>query len=258
MVKVNATGLPLLPAYTDVKVLLDGLKVAAPVFGFAPDPLSASIVPLPELTFTFTEPLFAPTAVGFDVTVTVQLAPAANVPFVPVGQLFVSPNGPLTVIDESVIAAPDLLASVAVCDALVLPIVVAAKVRESGVNSREPTVPVPESTAVCGLLAASSVNVSGSLFAPLEVGLKMSETVHDAPAATCPPEVGQLPPDATAKSAPVVIELIVAATAWLFWKVTVFVPELAPTATFPQLSVVGESVIGGVAFPVAFVAVPLR
>ena len=57
LVKVKATGFPLLPAYTEVKVLVAGLNVAAPVLGFAPDPLNASVVPLPELTFTFTEPL---------------------------------------------------------------------------------------------------------------------------------------------------------------------------------------------------------
>lgn len=50
-----------------------------------PDPDRYSSVVLPVLSLTFTEPAVAPLVVGFDVTVTVQFAPAPSVP----GQLFV-------------------------------------------------------------------------------------------------------------------------------------------------------------------------
>lgn len=53
-VRVKAIGLPLLPAYTDVNCLFGGVKVALPVFGFVPEPLRDSMVPLPELSFTLT------------------------------------------------------------------------------------------------------------------------------------------------------------------------------------------------------------
>jgi len=141
------------------------------------------------LTCTLTAPDVEPAVVGFEVTVTVQLAPAANDPM---EQLFVCAKGPLTVIDVSVIAAPESLVSVAVCDALVLPIVVAANVREPGENNRDPVVPVPVSVAVCGLLAALSLNVIVSFFAPGDVGLNSSETVQEVPPASVDGEAGQL------------------------------------------------------------------
>lgn len=118
-----------------------------------------------------------------------QLAPAANDPM---EQLLVCAKGPLIVIDVRVIAAPESLVSVAVCDALVPPIVVAANVRVPGENNKDPAVPVPVSVAVCGLLAASSLNVIVSLFAPGDVGLNSSETVQDVPPASEAGEAGQV------------------------------------------------------------------
>jgi hypothetical protein len=136
--------------------------------------------------------------------VTVQLAFEARLP---IGQLFVSVKAPLTVIEESVTAEAELFVRVAGCVALVLYSAVAGKASEPGENCSVPAVPVPLSTAFCGLLAAVSVNVSGSLFAPVDVGLKITEAVHDAPAATCVGAVGQVLAE-MAKSGPVVIELI--------------------------------------------------
>ena len=117
--------------------------------------------------------------------------------------------------------------------------------------------PVPVSIAVCVLLAALSVKVSASLFAPVDAGLKTTETVHEAPPASCDGEVGQLFADNT-KSVPVEIALIVRAELWLSVKVRVFVPEVPPTATFPQPSVVGDIVTSDVVPPVDSIAVPLR
>jgi hypothetical protein len=50
-----------------------------------PDPDKYSSVRLPVLSFTFAEPVKLTFAIGFDVTVTVQFAPAAS----ELGQLFV-------------------------------------------------------------------------------------------------------------------------------------------------------------------------
>lgn len=61
----------------------DGLRVTVP--GEAPAPDKYRRVVLPVLSFTFTEPVVVPLAVGFDVTVNVQLAPEAS----ELAQLFV-------------------------------------------------------------------------------------------------------------------------------------------------------------------------
>jgi hypothetical protein len=58
----------------------EGLRVTLP-----PAPDRYSSVVLPVLSFTFTEPVKLPLAVGFDVTVKVQFAPTAS----ELGQLFV-------------------------------------------------------------------------------------------------------------------------------------------------------------------------
>jgi hypothetical protein len=175
----------------------------------------------------------------------VQLAFAAKLPM---GQLLVSVNPLLAVIDDRVMAAPDWFVSVAVCDALVLPTMVAPKLREPGVNISAPAVALPVSVAVCGLLAALSLNEIVSLFEPLETGLKITETVHDAPAANDDEEDGQLFA-VIAKSDPMVMELIITAELSVFVSVSVFAPELLPTAILPQLSAVGASE-SGAAIPV--------
>lgn len=203
-VSVNVTGLLLLPTKTEPKSLLLGVNVALPVFGFVPVAANASVVPVPAVSFTFTLPLYGPMVVGFAATVTVQVAPGANDP---IGQLLVWVNAPLMVIEDNVTAAADILVNVEVCVALVLYCAVAAKFNEPGENSSVPAVPVPLSTAVCGLFAALSLNVSGSLFLPVEVGRKITETVQEAFAATCVGVAGQVLAE-IAKSGPVVIELI--------------------------------------------------
>lgn len=235
---VNGTGVPLLPTYSDPKLLPDGLNVTEPVFGFVPFPLRYNWVASPELSFTLIDPVYAPTAVGFDDTVNVQLAPDASEP---VGQLFVCANAPLSVVDDSVTADFDPFVSVAVCDALVLYSGVDGKVSDPGENISVPAVPVPLSVAICGLFAALSVNVSGSLFAPVVVGRNCTETVQEAPPASFDGVIGQVFAEME-KSVPVVIELITSAPDWLFVNVTVFAPEVLPTATLPQLSVDGDAV----------------
>jgi hypothetical protein len=186
---VNGTAVPVLPTYVEVKLLLPGLSVIEPVFGFVPFPLKYNCVAAPALSFTLIEPLYAPTVVGFDATVNVQLAPAASAP---VGQLFVCAKAPLTVIDDRVTLDVDPFVSVDVCDALVLYCAVAGKVRAPGEKISVPAVPVPVSVAVCGLLAALSVNVSGSLFAPVAVGRNSSETVQDPLAASFDGVIGHV------------------------------------------------------------------
>jgi hypothetical protein len=142
--------------------------------------------------------------------------------------------------EESMISAPELFDSVAVCGALVFPIIVAPKVKEPGENIGVPVTALPVSVVCCGLLAALSLNAIASFFEPLDTGLKTTETVHDAPDASEEVEDGQLFA-VIAKSGPIVIELIVTGELCEFVSVSVFVPELLPTATFPQLSAVGET-----------------
>ena len=83
-----------------------------------PVPDSATVSGLPgALLLTDSVPDAAPAAVGANVTLTVQEAPAAS----EVPQLFDSPNGPVTPIDDIAAAADPVLLTVTVRAALVEP-----------------------------------------------------------------------------------------------------------------------------------------
>ena len=153
-----------------------------------PAPDKKSIVVLPVLSATFTDPAKLPLTVGFEVTVKVQLAPAAT----ELGQLFVCAKWPLTVIPVRPSADEVSFVNVAVCDGLTVPGATAAKVSEVGENSPDPTTPVPVKGTDCGLLAASSVTITASLFAPVDCGRNATVIVQFPPAATLVGAVGQV------------------------------------------------------------------
>lgn len=184
----------------------DGLSVTLPPEE-PPAPDRYSSVKSPVLSFKFTEPVKFPLAVGFDVTDTVQFAPAAS----ELGQLFVCAKWPLTVIAVMPSDADVSFVTVAVCEGLTVPAGTAANVSVVGENSRDPATPLAVSGTVCGLLAASSVKVAASLIDPVDSGRNAMETVHVPPAATLVGAVGQVVA-VTSKSGPVVIDEIFSAT----------------------------------------------
>jgi hypothetical protein len=203
------------------------------------------MVVLPVLSMTFTDPEVFPLAVGFDVTVKVQFAPTPS----ELAQLFVCAKLPVTLIVVRPRAAEVSFVNVAVCDGLTVPAGTAAKVREVGENSPDPTTPVPVRGTDCGLLAASSVKITASLFAPVDCGRNATVTVQFPPAATLVGAVGHVVA-VSWKSDPTAIDEMFSATVWLLVNITVWVLDVPPTATFPQLREVGENDIGEPLTPV--------
>jgi hypothetical protein len=80
-------------------------------------------------------------------------------------------------------AAP-LLRTVTVCAALVVPTTWDAKETLVGVRVTAGWVPVPLSATECGLPAALSVTVTEAVLLPVAEGVKVTEIVQDAPAAS--------------------------------------------------------------------------
>ena len=131
-------------------------------------------------------------------TLTVQLLPGARlVPqrhgflwksfqFVPV---VAKPNG-----SEKFAATVPILVSVTVCERLTVPTATLPKVSDGGESFRTMLpvpLPVPLSPSLCGLPGALSAVVTALDFAPGEVGVKITLSVQEAPAAKV---AGQLLP----------------------------------------------------------------
>ena len=129
-----------------------------------------------------------PIAVGANVTLRMQLDPAATwPPVVPVGQVVAgvanakSPAfAPLTVMLVTLSGAPPLLVRVTVCAALVVVVgwLVNVRLRGEGVAVGGVT-PVPERFTVCAVGLASSVNTSVAENGLAVGGVKVTLTTHD-------------------------------------------------------------------------------
>ena len=135
-------------------------------------------------------PVRLPAAVGVKITEIAQPVPAATL----VPQVFVWAKSPDVAIDEMVSPAVPELVSVTVCGALAVPSVCEANVRLLGESITAGdvitgTAPVPLNVTVWGDPLALSVIVSIPVRAPTAVGVKVTEIVHLAPAATLIPQV---------------------------------------------------------------------
>lgn len=86
-------------------------------------------------------------------------------------------------------AAAPVFCKVEVWEALVVPTVWFANVRVVGVRVTAAAAPVPESATVCGLPAALSVTETVAPRLPVAVGVKVTEMVHVAAAASVPGHV---------------------------------------------------------------------
>jgi hypothetical protein len=204
-----------------------------------PVPLRETVCGLPgALSVTERVPLRLPVALGVKVTLTVQLAPAAN----ELPQVLVSAKSPALV---PVIAMPVMLkvvvptlVRVTVFAGLVVP--TATEPKSKLVGESFAVVPIPLSVTFCGLPGALSVTDSLPVRFPICVGSKVTLTVQLAPAASELPQVwvcakspALVPVIAMAVIVNVVVPTLVS--------VTVFAGLAVSMATVPKLKVVGES-----------------
>jgi hypothetical protein len=116
------------------------LPSARLVFDVAPVPVNEMVVGLfAALLVTVTDPVRVPLAVGLNVTLIVQLAPAARLD----PHVFVCAKSPLATIELIAAAAFPVFCTVTVCAALVAPTVVLPNVRLDGLVESVALVPPP-------------------------------------------------------------------------------------------------------------------
>jgi hypothetical protein len=164
-----------------------GLSTAC---GAVPVPVRAAVCGEPmALSATATEALSPPAEAGVNVTVIVQVAPAAS----EVPQVLVSPKllvfVPVTEMPVIVSAAVPGLDRVVDCVVAEVPTNVLGNVRVLEVKVACGAVPVPVRAAVCGEPVALSATDIEALRLPAEAGVKVTVMVQLAPAAS---EVPQL------------------------------------------------------------------
>ena len=153
---------------------------------YVPNPVSARLCGLfPALSVMEIAPVSVPIVVGLNVTVNVQLAPAATL----FPQLFVWLNGPVNETFEMLRIPRPVLVSVAVCDALVVKTTCVEKISLVGASVTAGNTPTPESATTCGLLGALSVNVRLPVMLPALPGIQNRFTVQAAPAVRAAPQL---------------------------------------------------------------------
>jgi hypothetical protein len=101
--------------------------------------------------------------------------------------------------------------------------------------------PVPFSDTACGLAAALSVIEIEPVGVPAAVGVKVTEMVQLAPAATLVPQVL-----VSAKLDEAAILLIVRVAVPVFFKVTVWAALVVPTVWLAKVRLVGDKLTAGV------------
>jgi hypothetical protein len=227
--------------------------VERPTTGFVllPVPERVAVWGLPvALSVSVTEAAKDPLAAGLNVTLTVQLAPAATL----APQLLLcakSPGfAPVSVMLLMLKAALPVLLSVKVWAELVVPTAWLPKARVVGERLATGFVlaPVPERVAVWGLPVALSVRVTEAAKDPLAAGMNVTLTVQLAPAATLAPQLLLC-----AKSpgfAPVSVMLLMLKAALpVLLSVKVWAELVVPTAWLPKARAVGEKLAVGCPAP---------
>lgn len=154
---VSVTGVGGLAAPTDwpgkARVVAERVTSGAG----APTPERRTVCGLVDaLSVTTSEPLLLLDAVGVNVTLILQLAPAAR----PAPQLFICAKSPVRVIPVIVRGAPPVLLRVTTWAALVVPAVWLGKLTLVGERATAGASPVPVRVIVCGLPAALSASAT--------------------------------------------------------------------------------------------------
>src|SRR5579864_61232 len=213
-----------------------------------PVPDSATVWGLPfALSITVMLPLRAPVAVGVKVTLIAQLMVAAN----DAPQLFVSAKSPEAAIGAIFnVALPVFFSVIAWAGVLVVVTSWPPRFKLAGMNvaTGALAVPMPVSAAVCGLLLSASVKTSVADSIETWEGVKVTLTVHEAPAARLLPHVldeilksiagegGVMAVTITFVMAMAVVSLLV--------RVTVWDAVTEPTSCVPKSTVAGETSTG--------------
>ena len=155
--------------------------------GAIPVPVSGTVCGLPAaLSVTLTVADRAPVVVGVNVTLMVQLVPAASVepqPFV----CEKSPGfDPARAMLEIFSVADPVLVKTTDWDRLEVPVVCVPKDKLVGANETAgaPDVPVPVSATLCGLPAALSLMLTAADRAAATVGVKVTLMLQAAPGIT--------------------------------------------------------------------------
>ena len=191
LVSVTAWAALVVPRAVEGKVSAAVLRVTESVA--VPVPLSATVCGEPgAVSATLRVALRAAAEAGLKATKTAQLAPAAS----EVPQVFNWRNDvglvPAIDIELSVTAPEPLFVTVTSCAALVAPNTVLGNVRvvgDSVIDRVAAAAPVPVSVTFWGEPVALSAMLSVAVNVPVVTGLKLTETVHDAPAARVAPQV---------------------------------------------------------------------
>jgi hypothetical protein len=200
-----------------------------------------------------------PVALGLNVTLRVQVAPAASVSGASGQSLLWAksaafvPETPIPVIVSG--AEPEFL-SVDVCEPLVVPISCPPKARLVGVSVTAGAWPEPLSAMFCGLPDASSVTATLAARLPPAPGVNVAEIVQDPPAASVEGAIGQSFDCAkSAALAPVTAMLLMVSAALpVFVSVEVCAALVEPIGRAPKSRLEGLRLTPGA----AAAPVPLR
>jgi hypothetical protein len=111
--------------------------------------------------------------------------------------------------------------------------------------------PVPLTGTLCGLLLAFVVITTDPLTAPPAVGVKVTPTLHVAPAANEPGFPQVVEGSMTKPPAGGTIEVIERAVVCQFLRVKVWIRLVRPIAWLPKLRPDGETVVGAIPAPVS-------
>jgi hypothetical protein len=166
-----------------------------PTVGLMPVPSTPTDAGLPAASCAIlTLALFVPVEVGVNVTLTVQVAPAASV----APQVVVRANWLASVPVRVIALAPPpvktrsavpVLLMVTDCAVLVTVVRWLPKLRLVGLTPMIGVVPVPLNATLFGLPAALCAMLTLALLAPVLVGVNVTDTVQFAPTASDAPQV---------------------------------------------------------------------
>jgi hypothetical protein len=192
------------------------------------------------------EAVLVPVAVGLNVTLIVQFAPAARL----APQVFVCEKSPLFV---PLMAMPEPLkvsvafpvfVNVTFCEALVVPTGWPVNVRLAEDKPTTGAIPVPDNKTLCGLPPALSVMVMLAARLPVAVGLKVTLMEQFAPAATLAPHVFVCEKSPLFVPVMAMLEIVNVAVPVLV-SVTICTALLMPTIWLPKLMLLPPSVTMG-------------
>ena len=220
------------------KARLLGERVT-PFAVLAPVPLKLTVWGLALLAI-LSDPARLPEADGVKVTLIVQLAPAATVAPQLLDWVKSLAFDPIMTMLETVRVTLPELVNVIDCAALAVPTGRLPKLRLEGETLAADAVPVPERVTDWGLPLALSAMLSDAARLPLPTGAKVTLMLHEAPAATEPPQLL-----AWAKSPALTPEspmlLMVKVPLPELVRVTVCPALVVPTVWFPKLRLEGET-----------------